>query len=106
MTKLLSAIIFFALVMIANDRSFAVTADAPVATNVTDFTNGHAVAPDKMLPRSGCITQTGSSIKVKDNRVCNGEFGSAYNKEDIESTGALTIADALQRLDTAVQIRR
>ena len=110
MKKLFPTVAVFAIAILGNGESFAVTGSVPMATNVSDSAIGDAEIQHKEALReplrSNCIKQTGSHIVVKDGRVCNGQMGNAYTEEDIDRTGAITTADALQHLDTAVQIRR
>ena len=64
-----------------------------------------------------CLSHTGSLITTAKNRratraaiarhdatvdVACADFGRAYTRNDIENTGALTLGDALRRLDPAV----
>lgn len=63
-------------------------------------------ASDQTISKISCITQTGSRLNAKDKHGCNGLPGRSYTKEDIELTGATTLAEALRRLDPSVQIGR
>jgi len=58
-----------------------------------------------------CLKQTGSHITASQNRKarragkqeeCVNAFGRAYDREDIERTGAMDVKQALQMLDPAV----
>lgn len=57
---------------------------------------------------SNCVRETGTRIpgkaRSKDPKAC--QPGRAYDRSDIDRTGASSLADALQRLDPAVTIRR
>ena len=61
---------------------------------------------DELAQKGNCISQTGSRIEPKNEGGCNGQPGRAYSHEEIERTGASTLAGALQRLDPAIQTHR
>lgn len=46
-----------------------------------------------------CVRETGSRIPREDGE-CNGQPGTSYSREDLDRTGAGSIGEALQRLDT------
>lgn len=48
-----------------------------------------------------CLRHTGSLIRAG-KRGCNPVAGRAYDRDDIDRTGAIDLADALRRLDPAV----
>ena len=59
-----------------------------------------------------CVRQTGTRIDVRDDRDdktaafrdgCIAAGGRVYTREDIESTGEVDLADALRKLDPAIQ---
>ncbi|RPE77242.1 hypothetical protein [Vulcaniibacterium tengchongense] len=51
-----------------------------------------------------CLRHTGSLIRADraGKRGCNPVAGRAYDRDDIDRTGAIDLADALRRLDPAV----
>jgi len=53
---------------------------------------------------STCLTGTGSRIPVKGDR-CS-EIGHSYTSDDMNRTGATTVAGALRLLDPAITIHR
>ncbi|RUL73949.1 hypothetical protein [Dyella choica] len=73
-------------------------------------TDQHASQPSKAVTRSplkpgdrGCIRDTGSLLKPKPGE-CLPVAGRSYSKQDIDATGATSLAPALERLDPAVTI--
>lgn len=59
-----------------------------------------------------CLRQTGSRITARENldarragkpERCANATGRAYDRDDIERTGASTVAEALRRLDPAIR---
>lgn len=56
----------------------------------------------KKLHDRNCLRETGSRIKPKDKDACLPVAGRSYDKDDLDSTGASTVAEALQRLDPAI----
>lgn len=53
-----------------------------------------------------CLRHTGSRIPRKDKDDCINAPGRSYSKDDLDSTGAMTVAEALERLDPSVTIHR
>lgn len=51
-------------------------------------------------PRQNCLT-TGTRIALKEGQ-CVSAAGRVYTKDDLDQTGAITTAEALQRLDPAL----
>jgi hypothetical protein len=106
MNKLILGAAIFSLSMLASAQSVDVTVttakEVPPAEEVSITADKAEVAKVK----SNCITATGSRIKSKDKNGCNGQPGRAYDKEDFDRTGALTVGEALERLDPSIQIRR
>ncbi len=91
--------------MLGNGAAFAVSPPVPI-DNVSGMTVTSADFVGQDLGKRNCIRQTGSHIVFKDGRACNGQIGSAYTRDDLDRTGAISTAGALQSLDTAVQIGR
>ncbi len=52
-----------------------------------------------------CLRHTGSRIPRKDKNDCINAPGRSYSKDDLDRTGAITVAEALERLDPSVTIR-
>lgn len=50
-----------------------------------------------------CLRETGSRIKRKGKDGCLPLAGRSYSKDDLDSTGAATVAEALERLDPAIR---
>ena len=55
---------------------------------------------DKVVKRK-CLRDTGSHIPPKDGKCMNAN-GNTYSREDLQSTGAADIGDALRLLDPSV----
>jgi hypothetical protein len=106
MNQRLLTIAVFNSAMLANAYVFAMTPSVPTVVGATEPVATSVEFADKDLNERNCIRQTGSHIVFKHGRLCNGQIGSAYTGADIDRTAAFTIADALQSLDSAVQIRR
>jgi hypothetical protein len=52
--------------------------------------------------KSRCVRDTGSRIKRRETKICNGQPGRSYDRDDLDSTGAIDTADALRRLDPSI----
>jgi hypothetical protein len=70
---------------------------------------GCAVTPAESLNadaalKTKCEMPTGTYIRMKSDR-CSMLPGRVYSQSDIERTGALTVAEALQRLDPRITMR-
>ena len=68
-------------------------------------------ASDASTNDRNCLRRTGSRITAQENRKaertgkpakCANAFGRAYDREDIERTGATDVAEALRMLDPAI----
>jgi hypothetical protein len=106
MNKLILGAAIFSLSMLANAQSAGVTVTTAKDTPATEEVNITADKAEVSKVKSNCISTTGSRLKAKDKRGCNGEPGRSYDKEDLDRTGALTVGEALERLDPSIQIRR
>jgi hypothetical protein len=101
------------LLLIAFLSSFAFAVNAedaapqPAAAGEVVEITGDSVKPDE-APKfeRNCIRQTGSRINRQDRHGCNGLAGSSYTREDLDRTGAMTTAEALERLDPRITIGR
>ncbi len=69
-------------------------------------------ASDASVKDRNCLRHTGSRITERANRQadrdgkpgkCANAFGRAYDREDIERTGATNVAQALQMLDPSIR---
>lgn len=63
------------------------------------------VARNEVSDRS-CLKQTGSRLAPRPDskgRKCVNATGRSYTKDDLDSTGAIDLKDALRRLDPAVR---
>lgn len=106
MNKLILATVIFSLSMLANAQSVGVSVSVDTAKTDAATTEDVNIEADKKVANSNCITNTGSRLKSKDKKGCNGEPGRSYDKEDLDRTGAITVGEALERLDPSIQIRR
>jgi outer membrane cobalamin receptor len=61
-----------------------------------------AAAPDALAQNPGCLTQTGSRI-TRSGEKCTAN-GRSYSSDDIDRTGATTVAEALRTLDPSITI--
>jgi hypothetical protein len=62
------------------------------------------VAKDEVSDRN-CLKETGSRLAPRPEgkgRKCVNATGRSYTKDDLDSTGAIDLSDALRRLDPAV----
>ena len=73
--------------------SLAACASAPVSPEKT--------AADAKPP-AGCVGQTATRIPVKDGSTACAGFGNTYTKQDIDKTGQVDLAKALQMLDPSI----
>ena len=62
-------------------------------------TEGHKAA---QTPHPHCLQQTGSRIKISEERPCVNATGQVITREQIERTGATDAAEALRRLSPIV----
>lgn len=79
-------------------------AAAPAETSAEASANQNkADAKDEIADRN-CLKHTGSRLIRADSkgRKCAIAAGRAYNRDDIDRTGAIDLRDALRRLDPAV----
>lgn len=106
MNKLILAAAIFSLSMLANAQSVDANVNTTKEVAATETVSISADKTVVVAVKTNCVTETGSRIKAKDKNGCNGLPGRSYDKDDIDRTGALTIGEALQRLDPSIQIRR
>jgi len=106
MNKLILGAAIFSLAALANAQSVDVTATATKDVAATEQVSISADKSDVTIAKTNCITQTGSRIKSTDKKGCNGKPGRSYDKDDIDRTGALTVGEALERLDPSIRISR
>lgn len=73
------------------------------ASAETSANQNKADAKDEITDRN-CLKHTGSRVIRADNkgRKCAIATGRAYNRDDIDRTGAIDLRDAIRRLDPAV----
>jgi len=92
--------------------AFAQSQSEPVAASLEPGAAAiGAEASDSRADDRNCLRQTGSRITAHENRKaeragkpgkCANAFGRAYDREDIERTGATDAAEALRMLDPAI----
>ena len=88
----------------AADPTTPQTAAAPAETTDEASANQNkAAAKDEAADRN-CLKHTGSRLIRADSkgRKCAVATGRAYNRDDIDRTGAVDLRDAIRRLDPAV----
>jgi hypothetical protein len=99
MISLLGALAFTAAAQTAPSQTTSPAADAPTAAQ-TD-----AKKPE--INDAYCLRYTGSRITSRTDsrkaRTCNATaIGRAYNRDDLDRTGEINIADALRKLDPSI----
>lgn len=107
MNKFILGAAIFGFSMLANAQSASVSVSASkedaAATEEVNITADKSAAT---VAKTNCVTETGSRIKRKDKKGCNGLAGRSYDREELDRTGANNIGDALQMLDPSIQISR
>lgn len=103
MNKLILGAAIFGFSLLANAQSASVsvsTGKGEVAA--TEDVNITADKSSKLVAKSDCVSETGTRIKRKDKKGCNGLAGRSYDNDDISRTGATDIGDALRMLDPSI----
>ena len=101
------------LLLIAFLASFAVAVQAEDATVVAEDAAPQATPAEETVEITGdseqavvyekdCVRHTGTRIRRPDKDGCNGQPGVSYSRSDIDATGAMTAAEALDRLDPRI----
>lgn len=105
MNQLLLASALLAFSAAASAQSTTPAADTPEHAR-----DHHAAAQDEVFADRLCLRQTGSRIVAtrnlqsrQDARDCIAGNGRVYTRADLDSTGAIDLADALRRLDPAIR---
>ena len=105
MNRLLIVATLWGLCFAANAQTVSISADAQ------DRTDSQMQRDDVRKDDRFCLRETGSRItrhsqrrdaQHRRDRDCGSFYGRAYTREDLDSTGAIDIADALRRLDTSI----
>ncbi|NDK39324.1 hypothetical protein DT603_10770 [Pseudoxanthomonas gei] len=81
------------------------TSPAPVEAAASNPDAVEAPAGEDAASDRGCLKETGSRIAPtpdRKGRKCINASGRAYDRKDIDRTGAIDLKDALRRLDPAV----
>ena len=55
---------------------------------------------------NGCVRETGTRLKRRDQRGCTGSPGQSYSRADIDATGAVDTADAIRKLSPRATVSR
>lgn len=86
----------------APQSASAASADTSAQAEIPTHRN-KADAKDEIADRN-CLKHTGSRVIRADSkgRKCANATGRAYNRDDIDRTGAVDLQDAIRRLDPAV----
>lgn len=99
----MGALLAFAAAASAQATDAALAADQAAADET-------AVVDEDVRPNRHCLQQTGSRITEARNaraqrseRSCVLAAGRVYSRADIDSTGAVDLADALRRLDPSIR---
>lgn len=85
----------------------ASTSDAPAAQPQVAAEETTVISPDAAVQpmadaKANCIRDTGSRIKRRDDKACNGLPGRSYDRKDLAGSGGINTADALRRLDPSI----
>lgn len=102
-------VLFFALstmtmAAMAQDTTPKPVEDAAVATASDADATVQPAAKDEASDRN-CLKETGSRLAPRADskgRKCVNATGRAYNRDDIDRTGAVDLGDAIRKLDPAV----
>lgn len=89
----------------APQASTVPASDAAQPASKDEVARKDHVAKDDVSDRS-CLKETGSRLAPRPDskgRKCINATGRAYTKEEMDSTGAIDLKDALRRLDPAVR---
>ncbi|SDR21738.1 hypothetical protein [Pseudoxanthomonas sp. CF125] len=80
------------------------TATAPTGTSTEASGNRNKADAKNEAADHNCLKHTGSRLIRADSkgRKCANATGRAYNRDDIDRTGAVDLRDAIRRLDPAV----
>jgi hypothetical protein len=91
--------------------AFAVQAQVPVPAE--EAAPAHAaeeatvITPaDTAKLDNGCVRETGTRLKRRDQRGCTGSPGQSYSRADIDATGAVDTADAIRKLSPRATVSR
>ena len=107
MYKVILSAAIFSLSTLAYAHNVDATVSASKEGAASEEVNISADKAEAVLVKTNCIRETGTRIKrAKDKKDCNGLPGRSYDKDDIDRTGALSIGEALERLDPSVRISR
>ena len=98
-----AAIFGFSILVNAQSASVSVSTNK-VETAASEDVNITADASAVAVVKTNCVTETGSRIKHKDKKGCNGLPGQSYDRDDLSTTGASNIGEALEMLDPSIRI--
>ena len=112
MKRLLLFAVLSCLALVANAQG-QVDAPVPPVEQQAVVTDAEAVAPEateqaaaRELNDRHCLKHTGTRISPRadrNGRKCANAVGRAYNRDDLDRTGAVDLAEALRLLDPAVR---
>lgn len=108
--------LFFALSVmsmaaVAQNAAPDTAVDPAIAPASTTTTTAQPAPRDEVANKGdvsdrGCLKETGSRLPPRPDskgRKCINATGRAYTRDDLDSTGAIDLKDALRRLDPAVR---
>ena len=105
MNKLMLGAAIFGFSMLANAQTASVSVSATKdQASESEVVNISADKSKVQVAKTNCITETGSRIKHKDKKGCNGLPGQSYDRDDLSTTGASNIGEALEMLDPSIRI--
>lgn len=93
--------------LIANaqeDQAPATTAGADAMLDTSDDKQPTGQRAQRHIADRRCLRATGSRIVTaeRDGRKCANGPGRVYSRDDLDSTGAVDLANALRRLDPSI----
>lgn len=103
MNRFLPSILLSAFATCAMASGTNVAVDAQVGAVST---SDHALMEKDHISDRFCVRDTGTRIKHRGHRQCLAVNGRSYSRDDIDRTGAIDLADALQRLDPSISMHR
>lgn len=102
MNKLILGAAIFGFSLLANAQSASVSVSTGKAeAAATEEVNITADKPATVV-KTDCVSETGTRIKRKDKKGCNGLAGRSYDNDDISRTGASDVGEALRMLDPSI----
>lgn len=107
MNRLVITLVLSAFALGASAQTPAPDAAVQAQNNSADVTVVTGDKDKEKINDRYCLRETGSHIVSKHKKSCiSSANGTAYNRDDIDRTGATDLAEALRRLSPSVSIQR